>query len=72
MHIDTGDCGIPISCLLTAASVHDSGVSLPLEEITSDRVKSLYTLMDSAYDSKIPGSANLMMKKCYSISTISF
>ena len=53
LHIDTGDCGIPISCLLTAASVHDSGVSLPLEEITSDRVKSLYTLMDSAYDSKI-------------------
>jgi hypothetical protein len=53
LHIDTGDCGIPLSCLLTSASVHDSGVSLPLEEMTGDRVTSLYTLMDAAYDSKI-------------------
>lgn len=53
LHIDTGDCGIPLSCLLTAASVHDSGASLPLEKMTGDRVRSLYTLMDAAYDSKI-------------------
>ena len=53
LHIDTGDNGIPLSCLLTSASVHDSSVSLPLEEITGDRVTSLYTLMDAAYDSKI-------------------
>jgi len=53
LHIDTGDNGIPLSCLLTSASVHDSCVSLPLEEITGDRVTSLYTLMDAAYDSKI-------------------
>ena len=53
LHIDTGDNGIPLSCLLTSASVHDSNVSLPLEEITGNRVTSLYTLMDAAYDSKI-------------------
>jgi hypothetical protein len=53
LHIDTGDHGIPLSCLLTSASVHDSGVSLPLEEITSARVTSLYTIMDAAYDSQI-------------------
>ncbi len=53
LHIDTGDNGIPLSCILTSASVHDSCVSLPLEEITGERVTSLYTLMDAAYDSKI-------------------
>ena len=53
LHIDTGDGDIPLSCLLTAASVHDSGASLPLEKMTGDRVTSLYTLMDAAYDSKI-------------------
>ena len=53
LHIDTGDYGIPLSCLLTSASVHDSGVSLPLEEMTTKRVASLYTLMDSAYDAQI-------------------
>ncbi|APJ02890.1 hypothetical protein AXG55_12450 [Silvanigrella aquatica] len=53
LHIDTGDYGIPISCLLTSASVHDNNVSLPLEMITGNRISSLYTLMDSAYDSSI-------------------
>ena len=53
LHIDTGDNGIPLSCILTSASVHDSGVSLPLEKMTTDRVNSLYTLMDAAYDSQI-------------------
>jgi len=53
LHIDTGDGGIPISCILTSASVHDSGVSLPLEKMTSERVVSLYSLMDAAYDSPI-------------------
>lgn len=51
LHIDSADGGIPISCLLTAASVHDSQVAIPLASITAQRVINLYDLMDSAYDS---------------------
>jgi Transposase DDE domain/Transposase domain (DUF772) len=50
LHIDTADGDIPISCLLTSASVHDSQVALPLATITAGRVTNLYDLMDSAYD----------------------
>jgi hypothetical protein len=53
LHIDTADGGIPISCILTSASMHDSGASLPLEAMTHTRVVSLYTLMDAAYDAPI-------------------
>ena len=52
-HIDVADGNIPISCLLTSASVHDSQVALPLAEITNQRIVNLYDLMDSAYDSPI-------------------
>jgi DDE family transposase/transposase-like protein DUF772 len=50
LHIDTADGEIPISCVLTAASVHDSQVAIPLATITAGRVINLYDLMDSAYD----------------------
>ncbi len=50
LHIDTGDGDIPISCLLTSASLHDSQAAIPLAVITASRVTSLYDLMDSAYD----------------------
>lgn len=50
LHIDTADGEIPISCVLTAASVHDSQLAIPLASITATRVTSLYDLMDSAYD----------------------
>ncbi len=50
LHIDTADSDIPISCVLTSASVHDSQVAIPLATLTADRVTSLYDLMDSAYD----------------------
>jgi hypothetical protein len=50
LHIDTGDGDIPVSCLLTSASVHASQVAIPLAVITASRVTSLYDLMDSAYD----------------------
>ena len=52
LHMDITDRGIPISAVLTSASVHDSQVAIPLEELSSRRVKSLYSLMDSAYDAK--------------------
>jgi transposase len=51
LHIDAADGGIPVNCLLTSASMHDSQAAIPLAEITNRRVKSLYDLMDSAYDS---------------------
>jgi len=51
VHMDTADGGIPISVILTSASVHDSQVALPLATMTSERVTNLYDLMDAAYDS---------------------
>lgn len=53
LHIDTADGQIPISCLLTSASVHDSQVALPLALMTTQRVTNLYDVMDAAYDSEI-------------------
>ena len=53
LHIDAADGHIPISCVLTSASLHDSQAALPLAELTSQRVTNLYDLMDSAYDSPI-------------------
>jgi Transposase DDE domain/Transposase domain (DUF772) len=50
LHVDSADGGIPISCVLTAASVHDSQVAIPLASVTATRVTNLYDLMDSAYD----------------------
>ena len=50
LHIDAIDGGIPVSCLLTSASVHDSQAAIPLASLTASRVDSLYDLMDSAYD----------------------
>jgi len=53
LHIDTADGQVPISCVLTSASLHDSQVALPLAEMTKRRVTNLYDLMDAAYDSVI-------------------
>lgn len=50
LHIDAADGGIPVSCLLTSASLHDSQVAIPLAKMTYGRVTSLYDMMDSAYD----------------------
>ena len=53
LHLDVADGGIPISAILTSASVNDSQVALPLATLTAQRVDSLYDLMDSAYDAEI-------------------
>jgi len=50
LHLDVADGQIPISAVLTSASVHDSQVAIPLMTMTSQRVEHLYELMDSAYD----------------------
>lgn len=53
LHIDTAEGAVPVACVLTSASVHDSAVALPLESMTGSRISSLYTLMDAAYDAAI-------------------
>lgn len=53
LHLDSADGCIPISAILTSASVHDSQVAIPLATITAQRVINLYDLMDAAYD--VPG-----------------
>jgi len=50
LHLDVADGQVPISAILTSASVHDSQVAIPLMTMTSQRVTHLYELMDSAYD----------------------
>ena len=50
LHLDVADGQLPISCLLTSASLHDSQAAIPLMTITAQRVTHLYELMDSAYD----------------------
>jgi transposase len=49
LHIATADGDIPVACVLTSASVHDSQVAIPLMKTAATRVTSLYDLMDSAY-----------------------
>ena len=50
LHLDVADGDIPVSCLLTSASLHDSQVAIPLATMTAARLTNLYDLMDSAYD----------------------
>ena len=52
LHLDVADGQLPISAVLTSASVHDSQVAIPLMTLTSQRVDYLYELMDSAYDAE--------------------
>ena len=53
LHLDVACGQIPISCVLTSASVHDSQVAIPLMTMTSERVVYLYETMDAAYDAEI-------------------
>lgn len=52
LHLDAADGQIPICCILTSASLHDSQASFPLAMMSDDRVTNLYDLMDSAYDAE--------------------
>ena len=51
LHLDCIDGDIPISAILSSASLHDSQVAIPLAQMSSKRVTNLYDLMDAAYDS---------------------
>jgi hypothetical protein len=50
LHLDVADGQIPISAVLTSASVHDSQVAIPLATMSTQRVTYLYELMDAAYN----------------------
>jgi hypothetical protein len=52
LHVDVADGQIPISCVLTSASVNDTQVAVPLALRTAQRVPSLYDLMDAGYVSE--------------------
>jgi transposase len=49
-HLSWADGMIPLLCVTTSASVHDSQVAIPLMKQLASGVSSLYDLMDSAYD----------------------
>jgi hypothetical protein len=53
LHLDVADGQIPISCILTSASLHDSQVAIPLARLTAQLVTNLYDVMDSAYDARL-------------------
>ena len=53
LHLDTNDIGLPISALVTSASLHDSQVAIPLIKLTSNKVTYLYDLMDAGYDAQL-------------------
>ena len=42
LHIDVADGQIPISCLLTSASLHDSQAAIPLATLSAGRTTNLY------------------------------
>ena len=50
LHVDVTDEMVPISCILTSASLHDSQAAIPLSLMSEQRVFSFYELMDKAYD----------------------
>lgn len=50
LHLDINDCGLPLSAVLTSASLHDSQVAIPMMKLTAGKVTSFYDLMDAAYD----------------------
>lgn len=51
LHLDVADGQVPISAILTSASVHDSQVAIPLMTMSTQRVKFYcYEVSDSAYD----------------------
>ena len=52
LHLDVIDGDIPVSAILTSASLHDSQVAIPLAQMSAARIVSLYDLADAAYDAK--------------------
>ncbi len=49
LHLDTADCGVVVSAVLTSASVHDSQTAAPLAQMTQAQVTHCYDLMDAGH-----------------------
>src|SRR3990172_458731 len=47
LHLDVIDGDIPVSAILTSASLHDSQAAIPLAQMSAERVTNLYDLMDA-------------------------
>lgn len=60
LHVDWADGEIPVSAILTSASVNDSQAAIPLAAMSAARVQSLYDLMDAAYDAEAIRSYSLL------------
>jgi len=56
LHVDAADGDIPVSCILTSASLHDSQAAIPLSRMTAERVDHCYELMDAAHHSREIGA----------------
>jgi hypothetical protein len=52
LHVLSADGEIPLACVLTGASVHDSQAAPYLLKSASERTTFLYALADAAYDAK--------------------
>ena len=50
LHVDSTEAAVPVSCILSSASLHDSQVAIPLADMSAQRVTYLYECMDSTYD----------------------
>jgi hypothetical protein len=58
LHVDTADGDIPVSCILSSASLHDSQVMMPLMTMSSTKLQYLYDLADAAYCSPLLRAAS--------------
>ena len=52
LHVDWSDAGVPLSAILSSASMDDSQAAIPLCQMTEQRVQACYEVMDAAYDIK--------------------
>ncbi len=52
LHLDVIDGDIPVSAVLTSATCNEVQVAIPLSQMTAQRVRALYELMDAAYDAE--------------------
>lgn len=50
LHLTVVDGEIPVSAVLSSASLHDSQAAIPLAQMTAERVTSLYDVRDASYD----------------------
>jgi hypothetical protein len=50
LHLDVADGEVPVSAVLTSASVNDMQVAIPLAKMSAERVESCYEVMDTGFD----------------------